>query len=44
MGVAGTQASKVTANSLIVFRMSNLHSVRPVQEDEDEDDVDDPEE
>jgi len=43
MGVAGTQASKVTANSIIVFRMSNLHSVRPVQEDEDEDDVDDPE-
>ena len=44
MGVAGTQASKVTANSLIAFRMSNLHSVRPVQDDEDEDDVEDPEE
>ena len=42
-GVAGTQATKVTANSLIVFRMSNLHSVRPVQEDEDEDDVEEPE-
>jgi len=42
--VAGTQAAKVTANSIIVFRMSNMHSVRPVGEDEDEDDVDEPEE
>ena len=42
--VAGSQAAKVTANSIIVFRMSNMHSVRPVGEDEDEDDVDEPEE
>jgi len=34
--VAGTQAAKVTANSIIVFRMSNLHSVKPVEEDDDE--------
>lgn len=42
--VAGTQAAKVTANSIIVFRMSNMHSVRPVEEGEDDDDVDEPEE
>merc|ERR1719500_261419 len=36
--VAGTQANKVTANSIIVFRMSNLHSVKPVEDDDDEDD------
>ena len=42
--VAGTQAAKVTANSIIVFRMSNMHSVRPLGEDEDEDDVEEPEE
>jgi len=42
--VAGTQAAKVTANSIIVFRMSNMHSVRPMEEGEDEDDVDEPEE
>jgi len=42
--VAGTQAAKVTANSIIVFRMSNMHSVRPVNEGEDEDDVDEPDE
>merc|ERR1719378_1425795 len=39
--VAGTQAAKVTANNIIVFRMSNLHCVRPVDEDEDSD-VDEP--
>jgi hypothetical protein len=27
--VAGTQAGKVTANNIVVFRMSNLHTVRP---------------
>ena len=42
--VAGTQAAKVTANSIIVFRMSNLHSVRPVEEDEDQENVEEPEE
>jgi len=42
--VAGTQAAKVTANSIIVFRMSNMHSVRPMDEEEDEDDVEEPEE
>ena len=42
--VAGTQAAKVTANSIIMFRMSNLHSVRPVGEDEDEENVEEPEE
>ena len=41
-GVAGTQANKMNANSIIVFRMSNLHSVRPVNEDEDDDDVEYP--
>jgi len=40
--VAGTQAAKVTANNIIVFRMSNLHCVRPTDEDEDSD-VDEPE-
>jgi len=39
--VAGTQAAKVTANNLIVFRMSNLNCVRPLDEDEDSD-VDEP--
>ena len=34
--VAGTQANKVTANSIIVFRMSNMHSVKPVEDDEEE--------
>merc|ERR1719450_641646 len=34
--VAGTQANKVAANSIIVFRMSNLHSVKPVEDDEEE--------
>jgi len=43
-GVSGTQAAKVTANSIILFRMSNLHTVRPVNEDEDDDDVDEPDE
>jgi hypothetical protein len=28
--VAGTQAAKVTANNIVVFRMSNLHCVRPL--------------
>jgi len=42
--VAGTQAAKVTANSIIVFRLSNMHSVRPLDEGEDEDDIDEPEE
>jgi len=39
--VAGSQAAKVTANSLIVFRMSNLNCVRPIDEDEDSD-IDEP--
>merc|ERR1712181_183223 len=34
--VAGTQANKVAANSIIVFRMSNMHSVKPVEDDEEE--------
>jgi len=38
--VAGTQAAKVTANSIIVFRMSNLHSVKAVEDEDDEDDDD----
>ena len=42
--VAGTQSAKVTANSIILFRMSNLHSVRPFGEDEDEENVEEPEE
>jgi len=37
--VAGTQAAKITANSIIAFRMSNMHHVRPAGEDEDEDDA-----
>lgn len=41
--VAGTQAAKVTANNIIVFRMSNLNCVRPVDEDEDSD-IDEPDE
>ncbi|XP_023327620.1 glutamate-rich WD repeat-containing protein 1 [Eurytemora carolleeae] len=41
--VAGTQAAKVTANNIIVFRMSNLNCVRPRDEDEDSD-IDEPEE
>ena len=28
--MAGTQAAKVTANNIVVFRMSNLHTVRPL--------------
>jgi len=34
--VAGTQAAKVTANNIIVFRMSNLHCVRPPAAGEEE--------
>ena len=34
--VAGTQANKVAANSIIVFRMSNMHSVKPVEDDDEE--------
>jgi len=40
--VAGTQANKVLANSIIVFRMSNLHSVKVVEE-EDEEEEEEPE-
>ena len=42
-GVAGTQASKVTSNSIIVFKMYNLHATRrkksseKTNEDSDED-------
>jgi ribosome assembly protein RRB1 len=39
--VAGTQAAKVTANNIILFRMSNLNCVRPRAEDEEDDDADD---
>ena len=42
--VAGTQAAKVTANSILVFRMSNLHCVRPLGEDEDEENIEEAEE
>jgi len=31
--VAGTQAAKVTANNIIVFRMMNLHANKPVNND-----------
>jgi len=34
--VAGTQAGKVTANNIILFRMSNLNCVIPRNNDEDE--------
>jgi len=39
--VAGTQAAKITANNIIVFRMSNLNCVRVRDEDEASDDEDD---
>jgi len=42
--VAGTQAAKVTANNIIVFRMSNLHCTRPGNEDDDSEDEEEPEE
>ena len=44
-GVAGTQAAKVNANSIIAFKMFNLHPVKGDEEDEDneEDDKADPE-
>lgn len=38
--VAGTQAAKVTANAILVFRMSNLHPVKPSEEDDEEEDDD----
>merc|ERR1719186_2198165 len=41
--VAGTQAAKITANNIIVFRMSNLNCVRVRDEDEGSDDDDLPE-
>jgi len=43
--VAGTQAAKVTANAILVFRMSNLHPVKATEEGDDEEDdgVDDEE-
>lgn len=34
--VAGTQAGKVNANNIIVFRMSNLNCVKPRDEDDEE--------
>lgn len=34
--VAGSQASKGTANSILVFRMSNLHSIKQAEEDDDD--------
>ena len=37
-GVAGTQATKMSANSVIVFKMHNLHPIkRKVKENEDDD-------
>lgn len=36
--VAGTQAEKVTANAILVFRMSNLHSIKHKDEDDEDDD------
>merc|ERR1719189_1479151 len=40
-GVAGTQASKMSANSIIVFKMHNLHPIkRKNKEKEDDDDSD----
>ena len=41
--VAGTQAAKMTANNIIVFRMHNLNCVRVRDEDEESDDDDLPE-
>ena len=45
-GVAGTQATKTSANSLIVFKMHNLHPIKRKSktEDEESDDSDDNEE
>ena len=41
-GVAGTQATKMSANSVIVFKMHNLHPIkRKVKENEDDDDDED---
>jgi len=41
--VAGTQAAKVTANNIVVFRMFNLHPNKPGENGEDdEDEGDDP--
>lgn len=50
-GVAGTQAARFNANSIVVFKMSNLHQIRSDRtkddkedsEDSDEDEDDDPE-
>merc|ERR1740129_663058 len=40
--VAGTQAAKVTANNIVVFRMSNLHPNKPGEDPDDEYDEEDP--
>merc|ERR1711936_614236 len=44
-GVAGTQASKVNGNSVVVFKMHNLHPIkRKSKEKEDSDDDDESDE
>jgi len=41
-GVAGTQATKISANSVVVFKMDNLHPIkRKTKDDKDEDSDDD---
>ena len=41
-GVAGTQATKISANSVVVFKMDNLHPIkRKTKDDKDEESDDD---
>ena len=42
-GVAGTQASKMAANSVVVFKMSNLHPIKRKVKNDDEDSEDESE-
>ena len=37
-GVAGTQASKINANSVVVFKMHNLHPLKRKSNEQDESD------